>query len=47
MTDSFGDGWNGNLLAIRQNDAVIGGFSLGSGSSGGPTNILVLGNYRV
>lgn len=46
MTDSFGDGWNSNLLAVRQNGAVIAGFMLGSGSTG-VANLLVLGNYKV
>lgn len=47
MTDSFGDGWNGNTLGVRQNDGIIGTFNLGSGSTGAPKSILVLGNYKV
>jgi hypothetical protein len=26
MTDSFGDGWNGNILGIRQNGIIVGTF---------------------
>lgn len=43
MTDSYGDGWNGNVLGIRQNGSVIGTFGAGftSGSSSGPLLITV------
>lgn len=26
MTDSWGDGWNGNILGIKQNGTIIGTF---------------------
>jgi hypothetical protein len=51
MTDSFGDGWNSNILAIKQLDernAVVGTFGAGftTGSSSGPLYITILGNYQ-
>lgn len=35
LTDSFGDGWNGNILAIKQNNNIMGTFgnTFNSGSS--------------
>jgi hypothetical protein len=41
MTDTFGDGWNSNILAIRQLDernAIVGTFGAGftTGASSGP-----------
>lgn len=48
MTDSYGDGWNGNILAIRQNNIIVGTF--GSkflyGTSPAPVKITVQGNVR-
>ena len=46
MTDSSGDGWNGNILAIKQNGAIVGTFgsAFTSGSSSGPVYISVVGN---
>ena len=35
LTDSFGDGWNGNVLAFRQNNAIQT-FTLSSGYQRGP-----------
>ena len=37
MTDSYGDGWNGNSFSVRQNNTVLGNFGAGftSGSSSG------------
>ena len=32
-TDSFGDGWNGNAINIMQGGAIIGNFTLTSGTS--------------
>ena len=37
VTDSWGDGWNGNVLAFRQN-GVYQTFELPSGRQSGPTN---------
>ncbi|GLB50960.1 gliding motility-associated C-terminal domain-containing protein [Neptunitalea lumnitzerae] len=34
MTDTFGDGWNGNTMDIMQNGVVIETITLNSGSSG-------------
>jgi hypothetical protein len=37
MTDSYGDGWAGNYLAIRQNNIIVayfGNLFLGGTSSG-------------
>lgn len=49
MTDSFGDGWNGNVLAIKQNGNIVGTFgnSFASGSSSGPIYMTVQGNLEV
>lgn len=43
MTDSKGDGWNGNVLAVKQNNVVVGLFGLNftSGSTYGPVYITV------
>jgi hypothetical protein len=48
MTDSKGDGWNGNVLAIRQNNTVVGLFGslFTSGSSSGPINIRVNARFE-
>lgn len=49
MNDSAGDGWNGNILAIRQNNTIVGTFGTGfiSGSSSGPVYITIQGNSEV
>lgn len=46
MTDAYGDGWNGNVLAIKQSGAVVGTFgsAFTSGSTSGPVYIVVQGN---
>ena len=46
MTDSFGDGWNSNVLAIRQNNKIVGFFgnTFTTGSSSGPVSVIVQGN---
>ncbi len=39
LTDSYGDGWNGNVLAFRQNDTgtvTLQTFTLSSGRTIGP-----------
>lgn len=43
MTDSAGNGWNGNVLAVRQNNVIVGRFGLNftSGSTYGPIYITV------
>lgn len=49
MTDSFGDGWNGNVIAIKQNNIVVGTFGVqfNSGFSYGPIFMVVQGNKDV
>ena len=46
MTDSYGDGWNSNILGIRQNGTIVGYFGnqFISGFSNGPLEIYVLGD---
>lgn len=46
MTDSFRDGWNSNVLGIRQNDTIVGlfGNTFTAGSSSGPVSVIVQGN---
>ena len=48
MSDSFGDGWNGNILAVVQNNGVVGTFggNFLTGSSKGPIYIVVQGNVE-
>ena len=43
MTDSNADGWNGNVLGVKQNNAVVGTFgsSFTSAGSSGPVSITV------
>ena len=49
MIDSAGDGWNGNVLAIKQDNAVVGTFgtNFASGASSGPVTITVQGDKEV
>ena len=46
MSDSFGDGWNGNILGIKQNNTIIGTFGSGfvTGFSSGPVYVNVQAN---
>jgi len=46
MTDSYGDGWNGNTIAVRQNNIIVGifGGNFTTGTSYGPVFIPVLAN---
>ena len=46
LSDSFGDGWNGNILGIKQNNTIIGTFGnvFTGGSSSGPIYLSVIGN---
>lgn len=51
MTDSFGDGWNSNILAIQQldqNNAIVGTFggAFTTGATSGPISITVMGNLQ-
>ena len=48
MSDSYGDGWNGNVLGIRQNNSIVGTFgsTFVSGYSTSPVDIVVQGNLR-
>ena len=48
MTDAFGDGWTGNLIAIRQNGLIAGTFgsTFSSGTSSGPVYITVAGDIE-
>jgi hypothetical protein len=45
MTDSFGDGWNGNILAFRQNGQVVAKFgdTFTTGFSVAPINFTING----
>lgn len=49
LTDSFGDGWNRNILGIKQNNMIVGTFgnTFSSGSSIDPIYILVRANLDV
>ena len=46
MSDSWGDGWNGNILGFRQNGAIVATFGTGfsSGFSFGPVFVKIPGN---
>lgn len=46
MTDSFTDGWEGNVIAIKQNGEIKGTFgeTFTTGSSHPPVYITVLGS---
>lgn len=48
MSDSFGDGWNSNVLSIKQNNSIFGTFGdlFTSGSTNGPITINVLGDLN-
>lgn len=48
MTDSSGDGWNNNILAIRQNNVIAGlfGGNFTKGYSTASINITVQGNVE-
>lgn len=49
MTDSGNDGWNSNVLAIKQDGTVLGTFGgdFATGNSSGPVSITVQGNKEV
>jgi hypothetical protein len=46
MTDSSSDGWNGNIISIKQNNNIVGTFgtSFTSGGTSGPVYMLIQGN---
>ena len=46
MTDSFGDGWNNNIISLKQNNSIVGTFdeNFTNGSSSGPIYINVVKN---
>lgn len=46
MTDSGSDGWNGNIISIKQNNNVVGTFgpTFSSGNSSRPIYLLIQGN---
>lgn len=48
LSDSYGDGWNGNILAIKQNGTIVGTFGNGFtfGNSTGPVYLTVQGNLE-
>lgn len=43
MTDTFGDGWNGNVFAFKQNGAIVATFgsTFTYGKSFGPVNVTI------
>jgi hypothetical protein len=43
MSDSYGDGWNGNILGFMQNKVVVGTFgsNFTKGSSSGPVKVTI------
>ena len=48
MTDSFGDGWNGNVFGFRQNSAIAATFgdTFTTGTTSGPLYITVAKNIN-
>lgn len=48
MTDTYGDGWSGTVLALQQNNAIIATFgsNFTSGTSSGPLYVSVQGNLE-
>jgi len=49
LSDSFGDGWNGNIIGIKQNNTIIGTFgnTFTTGTTNGPFYIVVQANAEV
>lgn len=39
LSDSYGDGWEGNVLAFKQNGAVVSTFTMANGSYYGPVAV--------
>ena len=48
MSDSYGDGWNGNIFGFRQNGTIVATFGGGftAGRSFGPINVTIPGNRQ-
>lgn len=48
MTDSYGDGWNGNIIGIRQNNYIVATFGndFKTGKTFGPSNITISANFN-
>ena len=48
MTDTVGDGWNGNVFGIRQNNTIVTTFGSDfiDGPSYGPITLYVMRNVR-
>jgi hypothetical protein len=48
MNDTYGDGWNGNVLGFRQNAAIIARFGANftRGKIFGPVNVTIPGNIQ-
>jgi hypothetical protein len=46
MTDSGSNGWNSNVLGLKQDDKILGIFGnyFTSGASSGPVSIIVQNN---
>jgi hypothetical protein len=49
MTDSASDGWNGNVLGLRQNNSIVATFGdkFSIGATSGPIYALVDENQNV
>jgi hypothetical protein len=48
MTDSYGDGWNGNFFALQQSGGIVGifGQNFTSGSTNGPIQLTIPANVQ-
>lgn len=46
MADTWGDGWNNNILGFKQNDTIVGKFgdNFDSGRFSLPVFVTVVGN---
>ena len=46
MSDTYGDGWNGNVFGFRQNGTIVGTFGGGftAGRTFGPLSVTIPGN---
>ena len=40
LFDSYGDGWNGNVLGFRANGVILKNFTMASGRSLGPISVV-------
>ena len=41
MTDTFGDGWNGNTMSVIQNGIVVGTFGATFTNGNGPVSVQI------